>query len=59
MAEELSHTQQGQRERARRLREQIERLKTGKTEDQTSGDRSLREQIEERAAEQQKERENS
>ena len=50
MSDETSHTKQGQIERAKRLREQVERLKSGKQpEDEEGG--SLREQIERRAAE--------
>jgi len=56
MAEDTSHTEQGQLERARRLREQIERLRTGATGDEPSHEKSLREQIEERVAEQEKQR---
>ena len=49
MNEEPSHTQQGQNERARRLREQIERLKSGRPEEDRPGKaKSLKEQIEER-----------
>ena len=49
--EESSHIQEGQIARAKRLREQIERLKGGKPDDQPSHPKSLREQIEERAPE--------
>lgn len=50
MPENTSHEQQGQDERAQRIRKQIERLKSG----QVSGNRpdkpkSIREQVEERA----------
>jgi hypothetical protein len=49
MNEEPSHTQQGQNERAKRLREQIERLKSGRPEeDRPDKPKSLKEQIEER-----------
>jgi len=52
MSEEPSHTQQGQNERARRLREQIERLKSGRSDDDRPGKpKSLKEQIEERSRE--------
>ena len=55
MAEEQSHTEQGQVERARRLRDHIERLKSGKPDplDQEKP-KSLKEQIAERSGEQQK-----
>ena len=43
-----SHTQQGQIERARRLREQIEKLKSGKPDGESDG-QSIREQVEKRA----------
>jgi translation initiation factor 2B subunit (eIF-2B alpha/beta/delta family) len=50
MADEKSHTQQGQIERAQRLRRVIEDLKEGHTEDQPSSKgKSLKEQIDERA----------
>lgn len=55
MADEPSQAEQGQIERAQRLRQQIERLKKGRPKDKSSEhDKSLREQIEERAAEQKK-----
>jgi riboflavin biosynthesis pyrimidine reductase len=44
------HTAEGQKQRAKRLREQIEALKTG-TGTQREHTPSLREQIEDRAAE--------
>jgi len=51
MPEEKSHTEQGQVERARRLREQIQRLRTGATGgNEPPREKSLREQVEERAA---------
>ena len=51
MPEEKSHTEQGQVERARRLREQIQRLRTGATDsNEPPREKSLREQVEERAA---------
>ena len=53
MADQDSHTTQGQVERARRLREHIERLKSG---EEPPHDESLREQLAERAAEKQKQR---
>jgi hypothetical protein len=50
MADETSHIQQGQIERAQRLRRVIEDLKESHTEDQTSSEgKSLKEQIDERA----------
>jgi hypothetical protein len=50
---ESSHIQEGQVARAKRLREQIERLKSGQTEDQPPPPhkKSLREQVNERARE--------
>ena len=45
------HTLEGQAQRAKRLREQIENLKSGKAPELPAGNKSLREQIEERAAE--------
>lgn len=55
MSEEQSHVEQGQIERAKRLRNQIDRLKGGQPEptDPKKG-RSLKEQIAERAAEEEK-----
>lgn len=50
MPEELSHQQKGQVERAQRIRQQIERLKSGRSEDdRPDEDKSLREQVEERS----------
>jgi chorismate mutase len=50
MPEELSHEQKGQIERAQRIRQQIERLKSGRSEeDRPDTDKSLREQVEERS----------
>jgi hypothetical protein len=50
MADDKSHTQQGQIERAQRLRRVIEDLKEGHTEDQPSSNgKSLKEIIDERA----------
>jgi len=46
--EQDSHTEEGQIERARRLREQIERLKTGLPPRGSQGPKSLKEQIAER-----------
>jgi hypothetical protein len=43
------HTQDGQAERAKRLREQIERLKSGSATEQPAPIPSLREQIEDRS----------
>lgn len=55
MAHKPSHAEQGQIERARRLRQQIERLKKSQPKDKSSEhDKSLKEQIEERAAEHKK-----
>jgi hypothetical protein len=52
MADEKSHTEQGQIERAQRLRQVIERLKDGGPLDESSSEgKSLKEQIEERARE--------
>ncbi|HUI79632.1 MAG TPA: hypothetical protein VLY24_17020 [Bryobacteraceae bacterium] len=49
---ESSHIQEGQIARAKRLRQQIERLKSNEPAEQpTSHPKSLREQIEERARE--------
>jgi hypothetical protein len=55
MPEENSHAEQGQVERAKRLRDHIERLKRGEPEpaDPKRG-KSLKEQIAERSAEKQK-----
>jgi hypothetical protein len=50
MANQKSHAEQGQIERAQRLRRVIEDLKEGHTEDQSSSNgKSLKEQIDERA----------
>jgi hypothetical protein len=43
------HTQEGQVQRAKRLREQIEGLKSGRPVEPPGHEKSLREQIEERA----------
>ena len=43
------HTQEGQRQRAKRLREQIETLKSGRPIQVQGPGKSLREQVEERA----------
>ncbi len=43
------HTQDGQAQRAKRLREQIERLKSGSATEQPAHIQSLREQIEDRS----------
>ncbi|HTC90087.1 MAG TPA: hypothetical protein VK686_17385 [Bryobacteraceae bacterium] len=45
------HTQEGQIQRAKRLREQIEGLKAGRPVEAPGHQKSLREQIEERAGE--------
>jgi len=50
MADKPSRSKKEQIKRAQQLRQQIERLKQGRPADETAG-RSLREQIEERAAE--------
>ena len=56
MPENTSHEQQGQDERAQRIRKQIERLKSGRTEDDRPGrPKSIREQVEEREREIEKE----
>ncbi|HKD14569.1 MAG TPA: hypothetical protein VKE71_08465 [Candidatus Angelobacter sp.] len=53
MTEEESHLEQGQIERARRLREKIEQLKSGAPPKQEPGaKKSIKEQIAEREAEQ-------
>jgi hypothetical protein len=50
MTEESSHEQKGQVERAQRIRQQIERLKSGRSQDdRPDEDKSLREQVEDRA----------
>ncbi len=50
MTEETSHEQQGQDERAQRIRKQIERLKSGRvSDDSPDKPKSIREQVEERA----------
>jgi hypothetical protein len=55
MPEDQSHIEQGQIERARRLRTHIDRLKQGQPEPvDPKKEKSLKEQIAERAAEQQK-----
>ena len=52
MSNEQSHLEQGQVERAKRLHDSIERLKRGQHESGTNKKpQSLKEQIEERAAE--------
>jgi hypothetical protein len=51
MADELNHTEQGQIERAQRLRAKIDRLKKGIPDDQPGHPESLKEQIDDRAAE--------
>jgi hypothetical protein len=49
MPENISHKQKGQDERAQRIRQQIERLKSGEsTEDASDSAKSLKEQIGER-----------
>jgi hypothetical protein len=50
MTEESSHEQKGQVERAQRIRRQIDRLKSGQPQDdRPDADKSLREQVEDRA----------
>lgn len=44
------HTQEGQVQRAKRLREQIEVLKAGRPVETPGHEKSLREQIEDRAS---------
>jgi hypothetical protein len=52
MTDDNSHTQEGQNQRAQRLRQVIENLKEGVApEDSPSEDKSLKEQIDERARE--------
>ena len=45
-----SHTLEGQAQRAKRLREQIEALKSGTRVEPANHPKSLREQVEDRAA---------
>lgn len=53
--EEQSHQEKGQIERARRLRDRIERLKQGQTEPaEPKKGKSLKEEIAERASEKQR-----
>jgi hypothetical protein len=54
MPEKTSHEQQGQDERAQRIRKQIERLKSGRADDRPDKPKSIREQVEERAREREK-----
>lgn len=55
MAEDASHTEQGRIERAKRLRERIDRLRRGQPQpDDSKKDKSLKEKIDERAREQKK-----
>lgn len=50
MSEDRSHEQKGQDERAQRIRKQIERLRSGRPEEDSPDEpKSLREQVEERA----------
>jgi hypothetical protein len=52
MTDDSSHTQDGQNQRAQRLRRVIEDLKDGVAPDESStGEKSLKEQIDERARE--------
>jgi hypothetical protein len=55
MADEKSHTEEGQIARAQRLRKVIEDLKEGHSPGPGSGGGSLKEQIDERAADEEKE----
>lgn len=50
------HTLEGQAQRAKRLREQIENLKSGQAPEQPAENKSLREQVEERASQVRKEK---
>lgn len=52
MSDDQSHVEQGQIERARRLREKIEQLKSGAPPQEPGAKKSLKEQIAEREAEQ-------
>lgn len=55
MPDDQSHTEQGQIERAKRLRNHIERLKQGQLEPASAPKgKSLKEQISERTAEKEK-----
>ena len=55
MPEEQSHVEQGQVERAKRLRDHIDRLKEGKPQStEPNKPKSLKEQIEERATREKK-----
>ena len=47
--QDSQHTQEGQVQRAKRLREQIEGLKSGRRIEPPGQEKSLREQIEDRA----------
>jgi hypothetical protein len=47
--QDSQHTQEGQVQRAKRLREQIEGLKSGRPIEPPGHEKSLREQIEDRA----------
>ncbi len=47
--QDSQHTREGQVQRAKRLREQIESLKSGRTVEPPGHEKSLREQIEDRA----------
>jgi len=50
MADNASHKQKGQDERAQRIHQQIERLKSGiSTEDSSESQKSLKEQVDERS----------
>lgn len=51
MTEAPTHTEKGQIERAQRIRQQIERLKSGSLKDERpEEEKSLREKVEERSA---------
>jgi len=55
--EEKSHTEEGQLERARRLREKIDELKTGAPPKKSDEPKSIKEQIAERVNELEKKEE--
>jgi hypothetical protein len=55
MDEKQSHVEQGQAERARRLREKIDQLKTGIPEEKPGEPKSIKQQIAERVSQIEKE----
>lgn len=57
MDEKLSHVEQGQAERARRLRERIDQLKSGTPITDPGQPKSIKQQIGERVSELEKEKE--